>query len=191
VNPPVASHPQRADAARNRAQVLTVAERLFAERGATAVSMEEIARVAGVGKGTVYRRFPDRAALAVALLAEHEEQLRHRVRHGPPPLGPGAPPAARLGAFYAAVVELLERDVELHRAAQTGSARYRSAAYAWWRVHVHTLLAEAGRDDPEDVLAELLLAPLAVDLYQHLRSRGVAPTRLGAALAALAHSTLG
>ncbi|MEU1880372.1 helix-turn-helix domain-containing protein [Streptosporangium sp. NPDC020072] len=52
----------RADARRNRELIVTTALGLFAERGA-AVSMEEIARAAGLGVGTLYRHFPDRQAL--------------------------------------------------------------------------------------------------------------------------------
>ena len=181
---------ERADAARNRARVLAAAERLFAEHGATVVSMEDIAREAGVGKGTLYRRYPDRAALAVALLDEHERRLQQQLIDGPPPLGPGAPPAERLGAFYAAMVDLLDRHLELALAAETGAARYRTGAYEFWRAHVHALLVDAGRADRGGVLAELLLAPLAVDLYQHLTDRGTDRDALLAGLTELARRTL-
>ena len=189
VDPP--PRPERADAARNRARVLAAAERLFAARGAREVSMEDIAREAGVGKGTLYRRYPDRAALAVALLDEHERRLQERLLGGPPPLGPGAPPAQRLAAFYAAMVELLARHLDLALAAETGAARYRTGAYGFWRAHVHALVADAGVDDPDDVLAELLLAPLAVDLHQHLTARGADLGTLTAALTRLAERMLG
>jgi AcrR family transcriptional regulator len=183
--------PERADAARNRARVLAAAERLFAARSAGEVSMEDIAREAGVGKGTLYRRYPDRAALAVALLDEHERRLQEQLLGGPPPLGPGAPPAQRLAAFYAAMVELLARHLDLALAAETGAARYRTGAYGFWRAHVHALLAAAGIADPDDVLAELLLAPLAVDLHQHLTARGAGLDTLTAALTRLAERMLG
>lgn len=62
-----AARPPRADARRNRAQVLAAAERVFAERGTTA-STEEVARAAGVGVGTVFRHFPSKAALLQALV---------------------------------------------------------------------------------------------------------------------------
>jgi AcrR family transcriptional regulator len=189
VDPP--PRPERADAARNRARVLAAAERLFAARGAREVSMEDIAREAGVGKGTLYLRYPDRAALAVALLDEHERRLQERLLGGPPPLGPGAPPAQRLAAFYAAMVELLARHLDLALAAETGAARYRTGAYGFWRAHVHALVAEAAVDDPDDVLAELLLAPLAVDLHQHLTARGADLGALTAALTRLAERMLG
>src|SRR5919106_4825012 len=95
---PVAGRPrrERADAARNRERVLAAARRLFAERGVANVTMEQIARAAGVGKGTVFHRFGDRAGLALALLDDGERELQEAVLHGRPPLGPGAPARERL-----------------------------------------------------------------------------------------------
>src|SRR5690348_10128663 len=98
---------ERADAARNRARVLDAAARLFAEKGAGDTTMDDIARAAGVGRATLYRRYPDRASIALALLDEHERALQERLIRGEPPLGPGAPPAERLAAFYRAMVDLL------------------------------------------------------------------------------------
>jgi AcrR family transcriptional regulator len=182
--------PERADAARNRARVLRAAERLFAERGAAKVSMEDVARAAGVGKGTLYRRFPDRAALADALLDEHERRLQRLVLTGPPPLGPGAPPARRLAAFYAAVIELLERHLDLVLVAETGAARYRTGTYAFWRRHVYVLLTDAGVPDTDGVLADLLLAPLTGELFAHLQLRGLARPAVTTALAGFAARVL-
>src|ERR1700681_4439510 len=87
---------ERADAVRNRARILAAAERLFAERGAGCVSMDDIAGAAGVGKGTLFRRFGSRAALALALLSECETAFQEEFIRGEPPLGPGASPAERL-----------------------------------------------------------------------------------------------
>src|SRR5688500_557745 len=128
--------------------------------------MEDVARVAGVGKGTLYRRYGDKAALAVALLDEQERALQQELLRGRPPLGPGAPPAERLAAFYAAIVELTEANAELALAAEQGAARYRTGAYAFWRAHVASLVGAAGRPDPDGTLAEVLLAPLAVEFHQ-------------------------
>jgi AcrR family transcriptional regulator len=63
----------RADAARNRAKVLDAARTAFAEHG-TEAQMEEIARRAGVGVGTVYRHFPTKQALGEALVEERFER---------------------------------------------------------------------------------------------------------------------
>jgi AcrR family transcriptional regulator len=65
----VAGRPLRADARRNRARVLEVAQQVFAEEG-LAVPIDEIARRAGVGVGTVYRHFPTKEALFVAIIVE-------------------------------------------------------------------------------------------------------------------------
>ncbi|MGI5509956.1 TetR family transcriptional regulator [Streptomyces sp. CA-106131] len=59
---------ERTDATRNRAAILAAAARLFAERGADDVSLDEVAAAAGVGKAALFRRFGDRAGLAAALL---------------------------------------------------------------------------------------------------------------------------
>ncbi len=69
--PQLTSPPKRprADAVRNREKVLEAARAAFAERGTTA-QMEDVARRAGVGIGTVYRHFPTKQALAEALVEE-------------------------------------------------------------------------------------------------------------------------
>jgi AcrR family transcriptional regulator len=77
-----------------RARILEAARSLFAERGVREVSLEEVARAAGVGKATLFRRFGDGGALFLALLDEHERELQDEVLRGEPPLGPGAPPSA-------------------------------------------------------------------------------------------------
>lgn len=64
-----ATRPLRADAERNRARILAAAAEIFAERGLD-VSLDDIAAHAGVGVGTVYRRFPDKDALIDALFEE-------------------------------------------------------------------------------------------------------------------------
>src|ERR1700738_3598395 len=91
-SPPV----ERGDAARNRVLVLDAARRLVAERGADAVTMDDIAAAAGVSKGTVFRRFGSRAGLMMVLLDEGERASQQAFLFGPPPLGPDAPPLDRL-----------------------------------------------------------------------------------------------
>ncbi|WP_216208012.1 TetR/AcrR family transcriptional regulator [Amycolatopsis aidingensis] len=177
---------ERADAARNRARVLAAAERLFAERGAANVTMDEIAREAGVGRGTLYRRYPDRAAIAVALLDEHERALQEQLLRGEPPLGPGAPPAQRLAAFYAAMVGLLDRHGHLVLGAEVGHSRFGTGAYGFWRAHVRALAVQGGAPDP-DALADVLLAPLAPELFRYQREQaGLDLDRITATLRTLA-----
>ena len=92
---------ERADAARNRQRILDAAGALVAEQGIEAVSMDDVARAACVGTGTLYRRFGDRAGLAFALLDEQTRDFQNALLSGPPPLGPGAPARERLKAFGA------------------------------------------------------------------------------------------
>jgi AcrR family transcriptional regulator len=180
---------ERADAARNRARVLKAAERLFAKRGGRGVTMEGIAAAAGVGKGTLYRRYPDVASVALALLSEHERELQEKILRGPPPLGPGAAPAERLAAFYRAMVELLERHGHLALAGETGERRYGTGAYAAWALHVTALLDDAGLG-ARPALVHALLAPLAPDLYTHQRASGLSKRRISGDLSLLARRAL-
>ena len=71
--------PLRADAARNRARVLQVAYEVFAEQGLS-VPIDEIARRAGVGAGTVYRHFPTKEALFEAVVGERVQSVVTRAR---------------------------------------------------------------------------------------------------------------
>jgi AcrR family transcriptional regulator len=184
----------RADAARNREKVIAAARRLFAERGVANVTIDQVARAAGVGKGTVFHRFGDRAGLVMALVDDEERALQERILRGSPPLGPGAPPAERLVALLDALVDLLERYGDLLRdsEASRAGARYDAGAYAAWHQHASVLIAEArpGYDAP--VLAHLLLAPLAAEHFTHLTEKeGVDLGRLRAALHELVARVLG
>jgi AcrR family transcriptional regulator len=64
----------RSDARRNREKILAAASELFAQRGAE-VSVSDIARMAGVGHATVFRRFPTKESLVLALLEQRVEAL--------------------------------------------------------------------------------------------------------------------
>ena len=176
--------PERADARRNRLKVLEAAERLFDEHGVKNVSLDAIAAAAGVGKGTVFRRFGDRAGLAVALLDQREQELQAKILTGPPPLGPGAPVAERLTAFLDAYLDLLDRHVELFADSENASegARYRIGSYRLWHRHLAMLLEQARPELDGEYAAHALLAPLAADLHLALRDEGFALDRLKAGL---------
>jgi AcrR family transcriptional regulator len=182
---------ERADAARNRRKVLDAAERLFAQHGIAAVTMDEVAAAAGVGKGTLYRRFTDKGGLAVALLDERERELQQAIISGPPPLGPGARPPARIGAFLTAYTTFLDAHGGLVAMSETNSvgARFRTGVYQFWRLHLTNLLREAAVAHP-GLRAELLLAPLSAESYQQLR-RSAPAADIAAALTALATASPG
>jgi AcrR family transcriptional regulator len=180
---------ERADAARNRAAVLDAAAALFREHGVEAVSMDAVAAAAGVGKGTLFRRFGDKAGLAVALLDDQERTLQDAILFGPAPLGPGKPgddptPRERLRAFVAAYLDYLLVHLPLVRMSETASpgARYRIGAYRFWHRHVSLLLSD--RDDPE-ADAHTLLAALAAEHVQVVAAE-LGQTRVRRAVVTLA-----
>jgi AcrR family transcriptional regulator len=160
---------ERADATRNRARILAAARQLFADRGASCVSMDEIAAAAGVGKGTLFRRFGSRAALALELLSEREICFQEGFIRGAPPLGPGASALERLTAFGEARLDLLAAHAEVLAAAEIGPARFDSPPYAVYRLHLSLLLREANPERDPEYLVEALLAGLGVDLFLYLR----------------------
>ena len=165
---------QRVDAARNREAILEAAGRLLRDRGAEAITMDCLANEAGVGKGTLFRRFGDRAGLFHALLDESERRLQEGFIRGPAPLGPGAPPAERLIAFGHALLELTAERGDLLLAAlpPERGLRFRSPVYAAYRAHVRTLLEQAGAEH-SDYLADGLMAALDPELIMHQAGRGL------------------
>ncbi|MEV4569444.1 helix-turn-helix domain-containing protein [Nonomuraea sp. NPDC049419] len=97
---PAPGKPLRADARRNRERVLRAAEEAFADEG-MAVPLDEIARRAGVGAGTVYRHFPTKEALFEAVMDERIRQLGEEARR----LAASEQPEQAFFAFLARVVD--------------------------------------------------------------------------------------
>jgi AcrR family transcriptional regulator len=162
---------ERADAARNRQKILDAARRLVEAHGIESVSMDMVAAEAGVGKGTIFRRFGDRATLALALVDEHEQAFQEAFIRGEPPLGPGAPPVERLRAVGHAMIDLLEEHSDLILVGESGcaGARFKSPPFRAHRAHVQALLAELDPRLDVEYHADSLLAVLAADQYRHLR----------------------
>ncbi|MEV4034025.1 TetR/AcrR family transcriptional regulator [Streptomyces umbrinus] len=169
---------ERADAARNRARLLEVAARLVAERGVEHVTMHEVAEAAGVGKGTLFRRFGDRDGLVLALLAEAEAEFQEAYTSGPPPLGPGAPARDRLEAFGCALIERNTADADPGAALGRRlphARRHASDTASALHLHVSTLLRETGVDGDHDMLAHALLAFVDFETADHLRNEQQVP----------------
>jgi AcrR family transcriptional regulator len=185
--------PLRADAARNRDKVLAAAERLFKEHGPSCVSMDAVAAEAGVGKGTLFRGFGDRAGLVFALLTEQERRLQEDIIRGPAPLGPGAPPVERLIAFGERLFEHFAKHGELIAAAEAGGAiRYRSAPFSVYRTHVQMLVREAAPYADWEYLSDALMASLRADHVHYLRQiREMPDDRLAAGWTDLVRRLLG
>ena len=159
---------ERADAARNRQRILAAAAELVAARGIDGVSMDDVARAASVGTGTLYRRFGDRAGLALALLDEHTREFQDALIAGPPPLGPGAPAAERLRAFGDGYIDLLERHAPLLVAAGP-AGRDGAGPLQFYAVHLAIVLREAAPHLDAEYTAWALLATLAP--VEYVRSR--------------------
>src|SRR5436190_24087702 len=93
--------PMRADARRNRELLMAAALAAFTERGADDTSLEEIARRAGVGIGTLYRHFPGRTALLEAVYTDQVAALCRRADE----LIAAESPSAALAAWMREIVE--------------------------------------------------------------------------------------
>ncbi|ADX74929.1 transcriptional regulator, TetR family [Pseudarthrobacter phenanthrenivorans Sphe3] len=173
---------ERSDAARNRERLLTAARELIEECGAEGLTMDRLAEQAGVGKGTVFRRFGSRAGLMLTLLSESEAAFQARFLFGPPPLGPGAPGMDRLIAFGTERIAYVMEFGELVLAAEHASrGRYEAPAAALWHRHIEVLLRDAGFDSDPWLMASSLAATLDPErLLTLVRAHGVAPERLSA-----------
>ncbi len=173
---------ERSDAARNRARILAAAELLFTRDGIACTSMEAIALEAGVGKGTLFRRFGDRASLAFALLDSSERAFQEAFIRGPAPLGPGTPARARLLAFGTALLAHIETHGDLLLAAYAATPadrRFDVGPQAAYRAHVAHLLDTADPALDAAYLAEAFLAVLGPEHVLHqLARRGMTLERL-------------
>ncbi|MET9111353.1 TetR/AcrR family transcriptional regulator [Streptomyces zhihengii] len=172
----------RADAVRNRARLLEAASRFVAEHGVDCLTMEAVAKSAGVGKGTVFRRFGDRTGLLMALLDHSEQEFQAGFLSGPPPLGPGAPALDRLHAFGRATLREAASRLELYLAAQPdGARRYSNPPYQVRLTHLTMLVRQVAPDGDAELLSQALMASLDPALIHHcLRRRAMPLERLEA-----------
>ncbi|MFG1947959.1 TetR/AcrR family transcriptional regulator [Nonomuraea sp. NPDC048826] len=182
--------PERADAARNRQKIIEVAARMIECRGAGQLSLDEVAKEACVGVGTVYRRFGDRAGLVWALIDERERRFQEAFLSGPPPLGPGAAPAERAEAFLTGLVDRLVPQLDLFRLVELGSAKSRfGGPYRVHHTHLATLLAQARPDADPHFLADALLAPINAHLISYqCETRGLTIEDIKTGISDLARS---
>ena len=189
---PVSVPQERGDAARNRALLLEAARGLVAERGADAVTMDDVAAAAGVGKGTLFRRFGSRAGLMTVLLDEDERASQQAFLFGPPPLGPDAPPLDRLVAFGRERMRFIHAHHELLSAVSRDPQSRYNAPTMVLRMHVRVLLQAADATGDLDVQTDALLSLLDVDYVEHqLTDGGHTLETLGDAWGSLARKLCG
>ena len=192
----VLPHGERRDAAESRRRVLDTARELFEERGVDSVSMHEIGRAAGVGQGTLYRRYEHKGALCSALLFESTKRFYERVRARTQKGNDAA--LVQLGSLIDDLAAFTEENAPLLgavRDAAGGERRmemYRNPFYGWLRATVIVLLeqaiaeGEAAPDLDVEYAADFVLAPLNIDLYLFQRHElGMEPVRITSVLRGL------
>ncbi len=187
---------ERRDAAANRALILETAESLFAEHGVANVNMADIAQAAGVGKGTLYRRFANKAELALALMdtqmREFQEAMLGRMRQQSEQ---GMSKLEQLDQFLDALVYFVDRHSPLLCVVQSEGLldgmgeQERQRPHFWQHMTISGLVQGAMNDGelPPDLdvayVADALLATLNASLFRFQREgRGFSLERISAGL---------
>ena len=169
---------ERADAARNRQHLLATARQMLAEQGADTLTMDALAERAGLGKGTVFRRFRTRAGIFAALLDDDERAFQHQVLAGAPPLGPGAPPLDRLIAYGRARTSFLIEHRDIARAALDSHQPVPAGSQSpLTHTHIRMLLGQINPGDTDlEMLALQLTAALDGPALLYLSTADLAQT---------------
>lgn len=188
---------ERRDAAENRALILRTAEKLFEERGVSDVSMADIAQAAGVGKGTLYRRFANKGELCLALMdtqmTEFQDGMLARMQSLS---AKNVPKLEQLDQFLDGLVHFTDVHAPLLCVVQSAGLlegepdnATMQLPHFWQYMTVNGLLrgAQAEGDLPADLdieyVADALLAPLKADLFRYQRQvRGFSLDRVSAGL---------
>lgn len=143
---------------------------MIAECGADRVTMDALAERSGLGKGTVFRRFRTRSGIFQAVLDDDEHAFQEGVLSGPPPLGPGAPPVARLVAYGQARIRFLLDHHDIARAALDGRQPAPAGSETpLSRIHIRMLIGQLDLGPVDlDLLAVQLTAALDGPLLLYL-----------------------
>lgn len=180
---------ERRDAAENRQRVLEVAQRMFEEFGVEAVSMHQIAQAAGVGQGTLYRRYPHKGELCRDLLAETVQHFREETETYLAKSA-DAPALERLDCLLERYIDLMGTKTSLLAAigdacwGQRRIEKFQSPGYQWAHGTIAGLLAEAvDREELRPIdptfTADALLAAMSPDVYQfQCEVRGLTPEQI-------------
>jgi AcrR family transcriptional regulator len=151
---------------------------MLADQGADKLTMDGLAERAGLGKGTVYRRFSTRAGIFQALLDDDERAFQEQVLSGPPPLGPGAAPLDRLIAYGRARIGFLIEHREIARAALDRNQPIPAGSQTpLSNVHIRAMLGQLDLGAADlDILAVQLTAALDGPLLLYLSSSDLTGT---------------
>jgi AcrR family transcriptional regulator len=164
--------PERRDAAENRRRILDAARALVAKGGPEALTMDAVSAAAGVGKGTVFRRFGDRGGLTRALIDDYMLDFQEAFLRGEPPLGPGAPPHDRLVTFVHGLIRLQVDNLPLALAAEATPGREPPPVYGMLATHIAGLVGEIDPDLDAGALAVMILSAVSAPAIAALSTAG-------------------
>ncbi|WP_326687309.1 TetR/AcrR family transcriptional regulator [Streptomyces sp. NBC_01795] len=200
----MAQRKERADALRNRESVLAAADALFTRSGNPhSVSMDDVAAAAGVGKGTLFRRFGDRAGLIAAVIGARLEPLLERVREEGnagdggregDTAGSALPPRQRVRSLLDTVLRFKIENRHLMSVAEDAgiSSPYQAEHYVRWHETLCETVRQVSGVSHPDFTAHALLSTVRADLVTHLvDGLGMPQDELRAALAAHVDALLG
>jgi len=190
---------ERRDAAANRARILATAESLFAKRGVADVNMADIAQEAGVGKGTLYRRFANKGELCLALMdaqmVEFQNNMLNRMQQM---TAANVPKLDQLLNFIDALVYFTDThspllcEVQREGLLQGVSDSRVQLPHFWQHMTVCGLLKaaaaneEIAADCDAEYLADAILSPLKADIFRfQIEVRGFTLERISAGLQTL------
>ena len=187
-----AQKPERRDAVANRLLIMETAEKLFAERGVQNVNMADIAQAAGVGKGTLYRRFANKGELCLALMDTQMSDFQNGILSRMQQLNAqGISKLEQLDQFLDALVYFTDTHAPLLCVAQSAGLlqdveeRMIQLPHFWQYMTVNGLLktAVSTQELPPNLdieyLADALLAPLRADIFRYQREvRGFSLERI-------------
>lgn len=182
------TQPSRSDALKNRVLLLETAQRLFTEQGVEGVPMSAIAEAARVGKGTLYRHFPNKTSLCEALLDDQQRDLQNRTLQR---LRTHTDARQNLDWFLREVMLFIIHNEALLEVGvgEIGVSYLDFPAHLWWRQTIRGLLDQMELGGDLEFLADSLYLLLDVRSVRYLRqSRGYDVSRIIDNLIRLAHS---
>ena len=187
---------ERRDAVENRERILETAVSLFAEHTVQQVNMADIAKAAGVGKGTLYRRFANKSDLCLALINAQERDFQNdTLMRLQQQTANNVPPLTQLAQYIDSLIYYIDKHLpllcEIRRGGmlQSLSDPHTQPPYFWQHMTVAGLLKTAVFNNhlpPHidiDYTADAILAPLQADIFRFQRTvRGFSLERISAGL---------
>jgi AcrR family transcriptional regulator len=163
------NRPSRADAVKNRQLLLEISQQLFDEQGVEAVTMSAIAKSAGVGKGTLYRHFRDKAEICHALL---DQEMRDLQEHTFRRLRAGDDPLTQLQWFMEQALRFVDRNSTIlcEASHHTTVSLLQHPAHLWWRQTIIGLLGRMNVSGDVDYIADILYVMLDVQTIRFQRN---------------------